>query len=315
MPETGSARIIYLGTAAIGVNLLRRCTSSYDVAGVITAPDRPKGRGKRLAPSPVKEAALELGLNVYQPQDVNCAESISWCKSLKPDLYILFAYGQILSEELLSIPGRAVNVHPSLLPAYRGAAPLQRAIMAGEEETGVTIITMSRRVDAGGILLTETLPIDPEDTCGDLAEHVSRAVPYLVEKAVEGLVSGTLTPTPQPTEGITKAPKIRKSERLVDWARPASDLHNHIRALSPEPLAYSFFRHKRLEIVRARIGDLEGTGSPGTLVLDSGLLMVQCEPGFLELVEVKPEGKKAMPAASFVNGYRPSVSDILSSTH
>lgn len=278
---------------------------------MITAPDRPAGRGRRHKPSPIKETALEEGLDLYQPIDVNSSESIHWCGLLKPDAFVLFAYAQILSSQLLSIPRWAINVHPSLLPRYRGAAPLQRAIMAGEEETGISIIQMGEQVDAGGILISETLPIEPDDTYGDLAEHVSRAAPYLVERALLGLQDGTLTPQPQPKQGMTRAPKIRKQERAIDWSEPVGKIHNLVRALSPEPLAYTLFRSKRLEVIRSCVADQEGRGAPGGMILESGRLMVQCGTGFLELLKVKPEGKREMNAAAFINGYRPQPTEIL----
>jgi len=305
-------KILYFGTAAIGIPLLRRCVSFGEVAGVVTSPDRPVGRGRKMRPSAIKEVALELGLFVYQPQDVNSSESVQWLKSRSPDVFILFAYGQILSGKLLSIPRWAINVHPSLLPAYRGAAPLQRAIMAGEVETGITVIQMSERVDAGGILLSETVPIEPDDTCGNLTEHVSRAVPYLVEHAIEGLLKEELKPVPQPTEGAGRASKIGKEERIINWAAPVREIHNHIRALSPEPLAYTLFRGRRLEIVHSRIADEEGAGVPGSMVLESGRLVVQCGAGFLEVLKLKPEGRREMDARAFVNGYHPKANEILS---
>ncbi|MCK4334859.1 methionyl-tRNA formyltransferase [candidate division WOR-3 bacterium] len=304
-------KILYFGTAAIGIPLLRRCVSFGEVAGVVTSPDRPVGRGRKMKPSAIKEVALELGLFVYQPQDVNSSESVSWCRSRSPDVFILFAYGQILSGKLLSIPRWAINVHPSLLPAYRGAAPMQRAIMAGEVETGITVIQMNERVDAGGILLSEPLPIEPDDTCGDLAEHVSRAAGYLVEKTIEGLADATLTPSPQTTECITPAPKIRKEERLIDWSEPVGKIHNLIRALSPEPLAYTLFRGRRLEVVRSQVADEEGAGVPGSMALESGRLVVQCGAGFLEVLKLKPEGRREMDARAFANGYRPKANEIL----
>ncbi|MEA3310971.1 MAG: methionyl-tRNA formyltransferase [candidate division WOR-3 bacterium] len=305
-------KILYFGTAAIGIPLLRRCVSFAQVAGVVTSPDRPVGRGRRSKPSAIKQAALEIGVEVYQPLDVNSPESIKWCASHKPDAFVLFAYGQILSGKLLSIPRWAINVHPSLLPAYRGAAPLQRAIMAGETETGITVIQMSERVDAGGILLSEPLPIEPDDTYGDLAEHVSRAVPYLVEHAIEGLLKGELKPVPQPAEGAGRASKIGKEERIINWAAPVREVHNHIRALSPEPLAYTLFRGRRLEVVRSQVADEEGAGVPGSMALESGRLVVQCGAGFLEVLKLKPEGRREMDARAFVNGYRPKANEILS---
>ncbi len=254
-----------------------------------------------------------MGLEIYQPPDVNSPESIEWCRARSADFIILFAYGQILSSNVLSAVRWAINVHPSLLPKYRGASPLQRAIMAGETETGISIIQMSDRVDAGGILLSESLAIDPDDTYGTLAEHVSRIAPYLVEKAVEGFVGGSLKPTPQPSIGASKAPKIRKEERVIDWAQTVGNLHNIVRALSPEPLAYTLFRGLRLEIIRSQVADEAGHGTAGTVVMDSGKLLVQCGEGFLEMVNVKPEGKKEMDAAAFVNGYKPRPSEILGS--
>jgi len=306
-------KILYFGTAAIGIPLLRRCVSFGEVAGVVTSPDRPVGRGRKMKHSAIKEVALELGLFVYQPQDVNSSESVSWCRSRSPDVFILFAYGQILSGKLLSIPRWAINVHPSLLPAYRGAAPLQRAIMAGEVETGITVIQMNERVDAGGILLSEIIPIEPDDTCGDLAEHVSCAVPYLVEHAIEGLLKGELKPVPQPAEEAGRASKIGKEERIINWAAPVREVHNHIRALSPEPLAYTLFRGRRLEIVCSQVADEEGAGVPGSMVLESGRLVVQCGAGFLEVLKLKPEGRREMDARAFVNGYRPKANEVLGS--
>lgn len=306
-------KILYFGTAAIGVPLLRRCSTLGDIAGVVTSPDRPAGRGRRLRHSPVSEAALEMGLETCQPPDVNSPESVEWCRARSPDFIILFAYGQILSAGLLSLARWAINVHPSLLPRYRGAAPLQRAIMAGETETGVSVIQMSAEVDAGGILLSERLPIELDDTCGTLAEHASRIAPYLVEKAVEGLISGSLKPASQSAGVISKAPKIRKEERVVNWSEPAHHVHNLVRALSPEPLAYTLFRGMRLELIRSRVADEEGHGIAGTVVMDSGKLLVQCGAGFLELVRIKPEGKKEMDAGAFVNGYKPRANEILGS--
>ncbi len=279
---------------------------------MITSPDSRSGRGKKLQSSPIKQAAVEMGLDVYQPADVNSAESLKWIKACKPDVFILFAYGQILCAELLVIPRWAINVHPSLLPKYRGAAPLQRAIMAGEEETGITIIQMSERVDAGGILLSQTIPIEPDDTYDSLAEHVARAAGYLVEKALEGLLDGTLKPTPQSAENVTKAPKIRKRERLIDWSRPAREIYNLIRAFPSRYQAYTYFRGIRLNVIKAELADDDGAGVPGTLVLESGKLLVQCGSGFIEFIEVKPEGKKAMNASAFVNGYRSQSNEVLS---
>jgi methionyl-tRNA formyltransferase len=264
--------------------------------------------------SPIKEEASALGLEVYEPKNVNSEESVSWCRLREADAFVLFAYGQILKQGILSIPRWAVNVHPSLLPRYRGAAPLERAIMAGESETGITIIQMSEKVDAGGILLQERMPIEEDDTLGELAEHVSRAVPFLVEKALEGLKDGFIKPAPQPLEGVTKAPKIRNEERQIDWTRPGWVVHNHVRAFSPEPLAFTYLRGRRLEIVRSRLADREMAGRPGSMDHSRGKLLVQCGIGLVELVEVKPEGKKQMSALAFANGYRPGQNELLGNT-
>lgn len=292
---------------------MRRCVTFGDVAGVVTAPDRKAGRGRKISFSPIKKTTLELKLPLHQPLYVNSPESIETIRCMKPDLFVLFAYGQILSADLLSVPRWSINVHPSLLPRYRGAAPLQRSIMDGAEETGITIIQMAEKVDAGGIILQESIPIEPDDTYGKLADHVSRAAPFLVERAVQGLEDGSLVPQPQSMEGITAAPKIKKEERIINWSQPVARIYNQIRALSPEPLACTTFRGKRLEIIKARISDEDGLGKPGTLVMESGHLIVQCKSGFLELVEVKPEGKNQMPAEAFANGYRPKADEILGS--
>lgn len=290
---------------------MRRCVSIGEVEGVITAPDKPQGRGLKLKPSPIKVEAENLGIEVFQPQDVNSESTVEWCKKKGADFLVLFAYGQILSGEILSISRWAINVHPSLLPRYRGAAPLERAIMSGETETGITIIQMSEKVDAGGILIQESLPIEVDETCGELSEHVSRLVPFLVEKTITGLLEGTINPKPQSFEGVSNAPKIRNWERLINWENPSWMVHNLIRALSPSPLAFTTFRGRRIEIVHSRLADREGSGRPGALIHSRGSLLVQCGIGLVELTEVKPEGKRAMPASAFANGYRPRKEEIL----
>ncbi len=314
LQKKNNLKIVFFGTAAISVPLLQRCSSFGEIIAVVTAPDARAGRGKKLNISPIKKAALELGLNILQPDNVKSSKFIQQIRELEPYIFILFAYGQILPKTLLSIPKWALNVHPSALPKYRGAAPIQRAIMAGERETAITIIQMSERVDAGGVLMQQPIPIEIDDTYDSLAAHVASAAGYLVERALQGLLDGSLVASPQSSEGVSKAPKIHKSERLINWAKPAVDVYNLIRAFPSQYHPYTIFRGKRLNIIRADIADEDGAGIPGTLILECGRLLVQCGPGFIELIQVQPEGKKVMDAAAFINGYRPQPEDILGSS-
>lgn len=299
-------RLIFLGTGALGLPTLRALAHSrHEVLAVFTQPDRPAGRGLKLQAPPVKELALELRLPVYQPEAINL--EVDLIRSLKPEAIVLAAYGQILSKELLAVPPKgSINLHASLLPRYRGAAPIQWALINGESVTGLTTFLMEEGMDTGPILLQRELTIAEEDTAGSLEAKLADLGAELVLETLQGLEDGTLVPRPQDHSQASYAPKIKKELALLDWSKGAKELFNLIRALNPAPGAYTFYKGKRLKVHRSRLGaEPDVSGSAGE-VLGFGELgiLVQTGQGVLELVEVQPEGKRPMKGMDFARGYR-----------
>jgi methionyl-tRNA formyltransferase len=298
-------RLIFIGSGEIGVPTLEGLARAHEVCAVFTRPDRPAGRGQRPQPTPIKEAALKLGLPLYQPESVKLPESLELIRGLEPELIVVAAYGEILSKELLSIPKRgAINLHASLLPKYRGAAPVQWAIIRGEKETGITTFLMDEGMDTGEILLQRAIPIEEEDTAGSLYAKLAQLGAEVMLATLEGLERGTLKPRPQDHSQATYAPKIKKEMGQLDWAKPSRELFNLIRGLNPDPGAFTFFRGKRLKVHRSRVIPGEFPGSPGEVVDVKSGLIVKAGDGALELLEVQPEGKKRMSGPDFVRGYR-----------
>lgn len=286
-----------MGTPSPAVPALRALAERFDVTAVFTRPDRPKGRGLKLEPSEVKQAAAELGLRVVQPKSLrNEAERIA---SFEPDVIAVVAYGALLRPDVLSIPKLGcVNVHFSLLPRWRGAAPVERALLAGDDRTGVTTMLMDEGLDTGPVLLVEEIPIAADETSGTLRSKLAEIGAPLLVRTIDELDS--ITPTPQDDTRATFAAKIDPGEAELDpRAETATALERKVRGLQPSPGAFMWFRGKRLKVWRAV--PEAGDGEAGTFI-DHG---VQTTNGRLRLLEVQPEGKRRMSADEFVNGYRP----------
>jgi methionyl-tRNA formyltransferase len=311
------SRIVMLGTGDFAVpTFLHLCESGRGVVLLVTQPDRPQGRKQELIPSTIKRAALERGIPVFQPEDVNVPASIEFLRALAPDLLVTAAYGQILSAELLSVPRLGgINLHGSVLPAYRGAAPVARAIQRGETETGVTVILMSPRVDAGGMIEAVRTPIDPDETAGELEARLAVLGAPLVGAVIDRLEAGTARVQPQERAKVTKAPKLNRDDGLIDWRKPARAVHDHVRAMQPWPVAYSFWHRAynpdetpvRLIVHRTRVADapVSSPPAPGTVVEVSGdRLVVAAGTGMVQLVTVQIAGKKPMPVADFLRGHQ-----------
>jgi methionyl-tRNA formyltransferase len=302
-----------MGTPDFAVPSLRELHSSaHDVLLVVTQPDRPAGRGRRLSPPAVKSVALDLGLAVDQPESVNTPGFADRLRELAPDVLVVVAFGQILNEELLSIPARgAVNVHGSLLPAYRGVAPVNWVIVNGETETGVTTMFMARKVDAGEVIMTRKTDIGADETAGELYERLSHLGAELLVETLDLIERDEAPRTPQDAERASYARKLRKADGVIDWSKPARAVHDHIRGMTPWPGAQTTYRGRGLKVLRARPGDADGTrGEPGEVVAvdEEDGIEVAVGAGTVWLEEVQPAGKAAMDA-SFVRGYRPEVGE------
>jgi methionyl-tRNA formyltransferase len=299
-------RVVFLGTPEFAVPSLRALIESeLEVAAVFTQPDRPSGRGQHLQPSPVKRCAVERGITVYQPEKIRTEDNRSILEALAPDFIAVVAYGQILPNWLLRVPRIApVNVHGSLLPKYRGAAPVAWAIYNGETATGVTTMIIEQKLDSGPILLQKQVPIPETTTSGELAAELSRAGARLLVPTLRGLADGSLEPVVQDESLVTWAPRIAKEMASISWERPAREIHNHVRAFNPWPLAYTHFSGARLQIVRTLPAELGGAAPPGTILTYAGdAIVVQCGQGTaLELLEVKPENRSRMTGREFANG-------------
>jgi methionyl-tRNA formyltransferase len=299
-------KILFLGTAEFACPSLEALLASpYELLGVITQPDRPRGRGQKLVPSPVKSLALKANLPIYQPEKVREPSFLKVLESLRPDLMAVVAYGQILSAAVLSIPpSGCVNVHGSLLPKYRGAAPIVRAILGGESRTGVTTMFMDPGMDTGPILLTEETEIGEEDTAGTLHDRLSQMGARLLLRTLEGLEASALTPRPQDHSQATYAPKIEKEEARIDWKAPARQLYNLIRGFDPWPGAFTSWAGRVLKLFHPGFGENETRESPGTIVQVSREgLRIATSHGFLLIREVQMENRPRMGVAEFLRGY------------
>lgn len=298
-------RLIYMGTPAFAVPALQALASSqHQIVAVVTNPDRPKGRGRRLTPPPVKTAALDLGLDVWQPEELESTAFAAQLKTLAVDLFVVVAFS-ILPRRLLAVPTYGcINLHPSLLPAYRGAAPLVWAVINGEIETGITTFLLNARMDAGDILMQQRLAIYPDETAGELEARVRPLGAHLLLKTVDGLALGDIQAYPQADTGASRAPKLNKIDGLIDWHRPAEELRNLIRGCNPMPGAYTWWKDKPFKIHRAQVVKITSTALPGTVVdIDplQGMIVASGDKGLL-LTEVQSAGKAAMAGDAFVRG-------------
>jgi methionyl-tRNA formyltransferase len=298
-------RLVFAGTPDFAAAVLARLLADgREVVGVYTQPDRPAGRGRRLRASPVKEAALAHGLPIEQPRTLRTEEAAAELSARRPDVLVVAAYGLILPPAVLAIPPLGcLNVHASLLPRWRGAAPIQRAIMAGDEETGVTIMRMDRGLDTGPMLALRRCPIAPDDTAGTLHDRLVALGSDAMAETLDALASGPLEGTPQPAEGVTYAKRIEKEEAWLDWTRGARELERRVRALNPSPIAVTRRGEQRLRIWRAAALARSGAAAPGTVLAAArGGIDVACGEGALRLLELQRPGGRALPAASFLSG-------------
>ena len=300
--------VVFFGTPQFAVPTLRRLLdSTHSVAGVITQPDRPRGRGQKISHAPVKALAVERGIPVYQPDRLKPPDVADTLRAWRADLGVVAAYGRIIPEHLLTIPRFGmINVHASLLPKYRGAAPVHRAVINGDRYTGVTIMRVVKELDAGGMFAKVTRPIAPEDTSDVVESALAAMGAELLLTVVDQLVSGTAREEPQDDTQASYAPRLTKEEGLIDWTQSASQIHNRVRGLYPWPHAYTFFKGTRLIILRSVVPNAaESPASPGTILrVTSEAIHVATGDGELAVLDVQPEGRRAMRAHDFLLGHR-----------
>jgi methionyl-tRNA formyltransferase len=297
-------RIVFMGTPDFAVASLEACFDIGDVVAVVTQPDKPKGRGNTLAAPPVKELALARGIPVLQPAKLRTPPFSEELRRFAPDVCVVTAYGRILPKDLLDLPPRGcVNVHGSLLPRFRGAAPIQWSIAHGDTETGVTLMVMDEGLDTGPMLAMKRLPIAPDETSASLYPKLAALGGDLLRESLPAYLRGELKPVAQPSEGVVLAPIIEKDEGRLDFTRPAVALERRLRAFTPWPGAFTTLGGKLLKVHRARTGTR--TGPPGT-VLSAGAegIEVACGEGSLMLLDVQLEGKRVMSAAEFLTGHK-----------
>lgn len=308
-------RILFLGTPDFALfSLSSLCEAGYEIVGVVTQPDKPKGRGYELLPPPVKRFALEKGLPVYQPNTLRDESFAELLSKIDPNLIVVVAYGKILPQNVLDYPKYGcINVHGSLLPEYRGAAPMQRAIIDGKRETGVTTMKMEAGLDTGEMYETASLSIGENDNFEVVHDALGALGAKLLLSTIQKLEAGTLVGRPQDDKLATYAKKIEKEDCRLDFSKPAKELHNLIRGLSPMPLAFTTLPDgKLLKIVESRLAKEELSGLPGKVLSTEGSkITVACGDGALELLTLIPEGKKMMSAKDLINGRRISVGDLL----
>ena len=294
-------RVLFLGTPEFAVPTLKRLVAEgHEVAAVFTQPDRPQGRGQKLAMPPVKKAAQELGLPVYQPERVRRPEVVEQLRALAPEAMVVVGYGQIIPRTILDIPPRGIiNVHASLLPKYRGAAPIQWAIARGETHTGMTTMKINEGLDTGDILLKRETEIEEEETAVELGERLAVAGADLLVQTLADLPS--ITPEPQDDSQATYAPILKKEDGRIDWRLSPAEILNRIRGFMPWPGCYSLLRGQTFHIWKGARADREL--QPGVMGVMDRRLYAGCGGGAIELLEVQLEGKKRMPAAAFLNGF------------
>ncbi|MFA5147108.1 MAG: methionyl-tRNA formyltransferase [Candidatus Omnitrophota bacterium] len=302
-------KIIFFGTSNFALPALKALIDSgHEVALLVTQPDRKSGRNLAISPPPTKVFALSRGVTVYQPEDASGSESIERLKKVGPDIFVVVSFGQILKREVLSIPKLyAVNLHGSLLPGYRGAAPTNRAVMNGDEITGVTVIRMNERMDEGDIMAEKEVGIGPEDTNITLSEKLSEAGAILLVDTLRLIEDGKAHFEKQDPEKATYAPKLRKEEGLIRWDEPAAAIHNKVRGLIPWPGAYTHYGRKTLKILKTALSDASSDGvAPGEVIAsgESTGIVVATGSGAIKITHLQVEGKKVLDSAAFLRGHR-----------
>ncbi len=306
MSKSPRFRIVFMGTPEFAVPPLETLINGPDeVIAVVSQPDRPKGRGRKLLPTPVKEVAQKAGIQVFQPKKVREPEFLETLEALEPDLIVVAAFGQILPQALLDIPKiMPINIHGSLLPKYRGAAPIQWALINGDKETGITIMKMDAGMDTGPMLLKGAIPIGEDETFGQLVVRMSELGAQLLEKALEKLEKGELTPEIQPEDGVTYAPPIKKEQYHIDWTLPAHKIHGTIRAFDPKPGAYTLFEGQRLRLYAPVVLEKDSSiEEPGTVIEASPeAIRVACGKGVLGIRQIQWPGRKRLDVDAFLRG-------------
>jgi len=307
-------KIIFMGTPDFSVPILQALIAddSLEIAAVVTQPDRKVGRKQKLTPSPVKELAVEHDIKVLQPEKISGSDEMEELIDLEPDLMITAAYGQYVPTRLLKAPTyNSVNVHASLLPKYRGAAPIHYAVLEGEEKTGVTIMYMEKEMDAGDIISQRELPITEEDDTGALFEKLSLLGRDLLMDTLPAIFAGENESIPQNEDEVSYSPMISKEQERIDWKNTARDIFNHVRALRPRPGAYTMLAGERFKVWDTQVIDKETTKDPGTIeTVDKKNLHVACGDGtVLSLNEVQPAGKKRLDVANYLAGADLEVGD------
>jgi methionyl-tRNA formyltransferase len=308
-----SFRALFFGTPAFSVPCLDALAKVASVVGVVCQPDKPQGRGLVLAPPPVKVRATELGFPVVQPTKLKTGDFAQWVRDQKVDVALVVAYGRILPQDVLSGPRLGcVNVHASLLPKYRGAAPITWALVRGERETGITLMQMDVGMDTGDMLEKAALAVGEDETAGELSERLSRLGAELVTRGLPKYVAGGYTPEKQNEAEATLAPLLKKEDGKVDFGKPARAVHDHARGMTPWPGAFLMHRGKTVKLAATRTSNAKGAASPGTvLIADKTGVLVACATGVIELVRVQPEGKKPITGAEWAMGRGVAEGDVL----
>ncbi len=312
-------RVVLMGTPAFAVPTLQQLLNSeFSVAGVVCQPDRPSGRGKKVQVGPVKALAISQNIPVVQPEKMKDPKLLETLRAWEPDVIVVAAFGRILPKIILDLPPKGcLNVHGSLLPKYRGAAPIQWAVIHGEAKTGITIMLMDEGLDTGAILHQEVIPIGPDETAGELAARMAQVGGTLLVSTLRGWVAGTITPSPQNDSEATFAPILKKEDGLIHWDWSARSIANRMRGLSPWPGAFSFLKRERWGIWKVEVeGPETGIGRtasgnlqcPGTITaVTKQAIRVQTGEGYLNLLEIQPENKKRMSVSDYLAGHRVDV--------
>lgn len=297
-------KIVFMGSPDFSLSALRLLHEHYHVVGVVTQPDRASGRGRELKAPPVKTLALELNIPVIQPQKLREPEAMQQLREWNPDLIVVAAFGQILKKEVLDLPTHGcINIHASLLPRWRGAAPINAAILAGDEETGITIMKMDVGLDTGPMLAMKKIRIRRDDTAGSVFQTLSTLGANLLIETLPDYLAEKITSTPQPEDGATYAPMLKKQDGLLDFSHPAAELERRVRAMNPWPGAWFEWNGNVLKVVRASVSEAKGLNIGSRFIVE-GRPAIMSADGALVLDEVQPAGKKIMPGKSFLSGAR-----------
>lgn len=314
-------KVVFMGTPDFSVPVLQRLLEEkYDVIAVVTQPDRPVGRKKVLTPPPVKVEALKHNIPVYQPEKIRQSEELKTIISLNPDIIVTAAFGQILPKELLDAPKfGCVNVHASLLPELRGGAPIHYSILQGKEKTGITIMYMAEKLDAGDIISVAEVKIEEEDTVGTLHDKLSVVGSDLLAETLPKLLAGEITPIPQKDEEATFAPNLKRSDEKIDWSTSGEEVYNKIRGLNPWPVAFTLYQGNVMKVWAGKKVTKTKEAAPGTIVeiTDQGPIVATGNDTYIQLTEVQPAGKKKMDIGQFLRGAgsKMQVNEILGVTN